>query len=145
MKKTKIIAVIAYGIALSGCTSMKVTPLNSQINKDVCIEHNEKVKVNGFQEIIRNGFEERGFKTRVFTGEIPESCSTILTYTATRKWDLAPYMTDAEIWLRDKNGSRVGYAQYHLKGGGGLALNKWASAESKMARVINELLSAYPK
>ena len=34
-------------------------------------------------------------------------------------------------------------ASYHLNGGGGLALNKWASVKSKMDPVLDELLAAY--
>ena len=140
-----LVALILVGSVLSGCTSTKVTPLTAKLSKDVCIEKNEKVIVQNFVEILRNGFEEHGFKTRVYTSVAPENCSTILTYTATRKWDLAPYMTDAELWLRDSEGNRLGYAQYHLKGGGGLALNKWASPESKMKPVIDELLAEYSR
>lgn len=145
MKNQFSLSLIFIASVLVGCTSTKVTPLTAKLSKDVCIEKNEKVIVQNFIEILRNGFEEHGFRTSVYSGATPASCTTILTYTATRKWDLAPYMTDAELWLRDNNGNRIGYAQYHLNGGGGLALNKWASPESKMKPVIEELLAAYPR
>ena len=139
----RIIVCIAF--TLAACTSIKVTPVSAKLNKNVCIEKNEKVLVQNFINILRNGFEEHGFKTSVYSGATPTNCTNILTYTATRKWDVAPYMTDAELWLRDSDGNRIGYAQYHLKGGGGLDLTKWASPESKMKPVIDELLAAYPR
>jgi hypothetical protein len=145
MKIRTILPFIFVGSILLGCTSTRVTPLTGKLSKDVCIEENEKVIVQNFIGILRNGFEEHGFRTSVYRGAVPANCTTILTYTATRKWDLAPYMTDAELWLRDTSGNRIGYAQYHLNGGGGFALNKWASPESKMKPVIDELLSAYPR
>jgi len=143
MKKLGNLSVIFVAIMMAACTTTKITPLQSKLVKSVCIEENEKVVVQNFIGIVRNGFEDHGFRTSVYHGVMPESCNTILTYTATRKWDLKPYMTDAELWLRDRDGNRLGYAQYHLKGGGGLALNKWASPESKMKPVIDELLLAY--
>jgi hypothetical protein len=139
-----VATIVIFAFMLTGCTSIKVAPLTAKLSKDVCIEENTKVAIKDFMGVLRNGFEDRGFRTSVFRGAVPENCQTVLTYTATRKWDLKPYMTDAELWLRDGNGSRIGYAQYHLNGGGGLALNKWASTESKMQPVFEELLAAYP-
>jgi len=69
-------------------------------------------------------------------------CEFFVTYTALQTWDFATYMTHAEVRL---NGmwQQIAYGEFHLKGGGGLALNKWRSTRSKMDPVIDELLAAY--
>jgi hypothetical protein len=63
-----------------------------------------------------------------------------LSYTARRSWDFAPYLAQAELWLR-QDGKQVGYAEYHLVGGGGLSLMKWQGTKTKMDPVIDQLLS----
>jgi len=37
--------------------------------------------------------------------------------------------------------SQIGYAEYHLIGGGGLSLMKWQSTKTKMGPVIDEMLN----
>jgi hypothetical protein len=51
-------------------------------------------------------------------------------------------MSIAELRLT-KGGLEVARANYHLRGKGGLSLNKWASTKSKMDPVIDELLAQY--
>jgi hypothetical protein len=55
-----------------------------------------------------------------------------------RSWDFAPYLAQAELWLR-KDGDQVGYAEYHLVGGGGFSLMKWQGTKTKMDPVIDQL------
>jgi hypothetical protein len=50
------------------------------------------------------------------------------------------YMTEAQISIL-RDGQSIASANYHLRGKGGLALNKWASTESKMLPVIDALLA----
>ena len=140
----KHIPIIIVAIVVAGCTSIQVTPLDSGVQNQVaCIEENEKVIVPRFLEILVNGFEERNFTTRVYKDSSGKNCQLLVTYTATRNWDFTPYLSDAEVWIRDTSGNRLGYGQYHLKGGGGLAFTKWASAESKMEKVFDQLFTKY--
>jgi len=140
----KYLIVLAALVVASGCTSIQVTPLDIGVqNQLVCIKENERVKVPRFLGILVNGFEDRDFPTRVYQGNPDESCQLLVSYTATRDWDFSPYLSDAEVWIRDQSGNRLAYGQYHLKGGGGLSLNKWASAESKMERVFDQLFESY--
>ena len=128
---------------LTGCTSVQVRPLDSSLAvSKICIEENEKVIVPHFLEIIRSGFDRHQIASDVFL-KPPVSCGVVLTYTALRKWDFVPFLSHAELWLRDKDGKQVGYAEYHLTGGGGFDFSKWASTESKMNPVIDELLAGY--
>jgi len=138
----KIFICIAF-ILLSGCTSIKVKQLDPSVKvSHVCIEENPKVIIHDFLPVVQKGFERHGITTEVYKSEIPNYCEYNLTYTALKNWDMAMYMHHAELWLyRDKE--NIAYAEYHLNGKGGLALNKWASVDSKMDPVINKLLSGY--
>ncbi|MEN8260627.1 MAG: Sbal_3080 family lipoprotein [Pseudomonadota bacterium] len=143
MKKL-LLKVLCTVMFLSGCTSVNVKPLDSSLAiTKVCIEKNEKVIVPQFMDILRAGFDRHGLATEVFPSKPPVTCQVVLTYTALRSWDFTPYLSHAELWLRDSNGRQIAYAEYHLKGKGGFALNKWASTKSKMDPVIDELLAEY--
>ncbi|WP_293372005.1 Sbal_3080 family lipoprotein [Nevskia sp.] len=136
-----IIAIVV--VALAGCTSVKVRPLAAEAAvKHVCIQDNPKVTVPDFVTIVRDGFDRHGLSTEIVTGTPPKNCETLLTYTALRSWDVVTYLSHAELRL-ERGGRQIGYAEYHLKGGGGFALNKWASTKSKMDPVIDQLLGDY--
>jgi hypothetical protein len=47
----------------------------------------------------------------------------------------------AELWLK-KDGRQVAHAEYHLKGGGGLALTKFKGTKAKIDPMIDEMLNA---
>lgn len=131
-------------ILLSACTSIQVKPLDSSLAvSKICIEKNEKVIVPEFLEIVRNGIDKHGIASEVFDSKAPSSCGVVLTYTALQKWDFVTFLSHAEVWLRDQNGKQIGYAEYHLTGGGGFDFSKWASTESKMNPVIDQLLAGY--
>ena len=56
---------------------------------------------------------------------------------------MAMYMTDAQIDIQ-RDGRQIASANYHLKGKGGFALNKWAGTRSKILPVIDQLLAQVP-
>jgi len=67
-----------------------------------------------------------------------------MTYTANWNWDLALYLTDARLRIyRGTERTPVAEATYHLRNKGGLSLAKFASAETKMNRLIDHLLAGY--
>jgi hypothetical protein len=106
----------------------------------VCIEDNPEVAISDFLIIVQNEFMRHGIMTEIYEDEPPKNCEYRMTYTARRSWDLAAFMATA--YLRIEQGPRtVAYASY--KHAGGFGLNKYASTESKMKRVINELLADF--
>lgn len=136
-------ALILASIVITGCTSVQVSQLDrSHSVSHVCVEDNPKVKVEGFIEVVSDIFQDHGITTEVYSGQRPEACEFKLTYTALRSWDFSPYLSHAELRLFKKN-ERIAYAEYHLRGKGGFALNKWASVESKMTPVVKKLLGQY--
>ncbi len=140
----KNIAFILSLLAIGGCTSIRVQPIDRTANlKHVCIKENPKVIVSDFLTVLRDGFDRHGISTEVYTDKAPERCEFILSYTALRSWDLAPYLSHAELRLENKEGRKIASAEYHLKGKGGFSLMKWQGTKTKMDPVIDELLKAY--
>lgn len=54
---------------------------------------------------------------------------------------MAPYLSTAEITVRDPSRELVGHAEYHLRAKGGLSMMKWQGTKAKMDPVIDELLA----
>jgi len=127
---------------LSACTTTKVRPVEQAFEtKHVCVKDcSEKCFDGKMLGIIRDGLDRHGFTSQVYTGNVPSECEYYLTYYCERTWDMAMYMHHAELRLYQEN-DQIGYAEYHLRGGGGLALTKYKSTKAKMDPVIDELLS----
>jgi hypothetical protein len=134
-------AILAAGIALGGCTSIQVKPVTSDNTVDhICIQNNAKVIVSDFIAVMQEGFTNRGITSEVYNGEKPARCLYTATYVARQTWDFAPYIVDAQIdILRD--GRQIASGNYHMKGKGGFALNKWAGTRTKILPVIEQLLA----
>ena len=128
----------------SGCTSVKVTPLSASHSIErVAIKENHRVRVPDFLNVVQNEFEDHGITTIVYQDQAPTNCQATLTYTALQSWDFSPFLSHAELTLRDMEGKRIAQATYHLKGKGGFDLSKWGSVQSKMEPVIDQLLNEY--
>ncbi|WP_019938251.1 Sbal_3080 family lipoprotein [Bordetella sp. FB-8] len=128
-------------LLLAGCTSINVKPLaldTGAAPKHVCIQYNPAVAVNDFLSVVTAGFERHGIKADVYKDNTPPDCQYTMTYTATRNWDIVPYMNHAELHIF-KDGKQVAEAEYTHHGG--FALTKYASNEEKMTPVIDELLA----
>lgn len=139
MKRLICMAAIA---AVAGCTSVKVKPVSSiGPGTQVCIVNNPKVIVEGFVDVVRDGFSRHGLPTKLVNEDAAGSCSVTLTYTALRSWDLAPYLSHAELRLW-KDGMQIGSAEYHLRGKGGYSLTKWKGVKSKIDPVVDQLLAS---
>jgi len=137
----KPVTTIVALLAITGCTSINVRPVESVGNlKNVCIENNPKVTVTDFIDVLRDGFNRHNVPTTVVDAAGAKSCEVTLTYTALRSWDFKSYISHAELRLW-RNGTQIGSADYHLKGKGGFSLNKWGSTKEKLDPVIDQLLS----
>jgi len=131
---------VALMLTINGCTSITVRPIEAHAGmKHVCIENNPKVIIDNFVSVVQSGFERHGITTSVYHGPIPAECEYVLSYTALRSWDFAPYLSHAELNLRKGNNS-IASAEYHLRGKGGLSLLKWRGVKRKMDPVIDQLL-----
>lgn len=143
MKKL-CIACSLFTIIFTGCTSVKVTPLpNINSYNNICIEKNDKVIVPNFLDIIVNRIEDYGIKTTIYSGGIPNFCDIYLRYTALQTWDITLYMSHSEIYIYDRSGNEIANGIYHLINKGGLTLTKFASVESKITPVLDEIFANY--
>ena len=136
-----IISVVLWVITATACTSTIVRPVEPVPSlSHVCIRENPRVLVHDFVPVVRDVLSQHGIRSDVFSGETPAHCDVILTYTALRRWDLGSYLSHAEVRL-ERDGLQIGYAEYHLRGGGGFSLFKWQGTRTKMEPVLNELLA----
>lgn len=138
MEKIIVISLITF--LATACTSIQVQPIKSDLKPEkICIEKNPKVIVTDFLSVVRNRIEYHGIDTEVYENKIPEGCEYTMTYTALKNWDIGTYMHHAELRL-EHFGRKVGYAEYHLKGKGGLSMLKWQGTKTKIVPVVDELL-----
>lgn len=141
MNKT-VSLVTLCAIAVAGCTSMKVSKIDAAKYpiQLICIEENPAVLVGDLLSVLENSIQSRGIRTVIYRGNVPSQCEYTLWYTAFRGWDLAPFMNRAEFRLRQRSETIASATYSHS---GGLALNKWASTESKLTPVLDELLTDF--
>ena len=139
----RYLVTVPAALALSACTSITVQPVDPALNvQHVCIQENTAVIIDDFIEYLQDDFARYGITTEVIGNQRPRHCEYVLSYTARRSWDMTPYMSTADLTLT-RNGYRVGNANYYLKGKGGFALTKYASTESKLDNVVDQLLANY--
>ncbi|MCV2368087.1 Sbal_3080 family lipoprotein [Roseateles oligotrophus] len=134
----KIILLVLFALLLSGCAiRQNVKPTEQFAEKQICVVENPKVK-NGFIEAYRKVLVQKGYEVRM----LPPSASLIecpitSTYTANWRWDLAMYMSYAEIKVY-KQAKPSGEAIYDATHGGG-NMNKFISADVKITELVNQL------
>lgn len=140
-RKFRLAFVATALAAVGGCTAVTVQPVSNLAEiLHVCIRENPKVRVSDFVSVLETGFERYGISTELIQSSTPPHCEYVLTYSALRSWDMAPYLSQADMQLT-RSGRRIASAEYRLRGKGGLALNKRAGTETKISPVIEELLT----
>lgn len=138
----KAIILIPLAFMISGCTAISVRPVASSLQmKHVAIRENPKVIVVDFLDVLRDGFDRHGISSEVIGPYAKAEGQFVVTYTALRSWDLAPFLSHAEIRI-EKDGTQVAYAEYHLRGKGGYSMMKWQGVKTKMDPVIDQLLES---
>jgi hypothetical protein len=136
-----VLPLLAAATLLGACTATRVTPLQAAADQ-MCIEENPKVQVSDFVPVLQEGFARHGIQTQVHS-QIPRAdCPYVVTYSARRSWDMAPYLSTAEITILGPRRQTLAKANYHLRGKGGLSLMKWQGTKSKIDPVIDELLAS---
>jgi hypothetical protein len=145
MDTIRVFLIFLALVAASGCTTITVRPVATTLKiKHVCVEDGAPMCFDGdMMGVIRDGFERHGITTQIYAGNLPSECEYHLSYMCNRRWDLVNYMHHAELHLY-RTEVQIGYAEYHLRGSGGLSLMKYESTKKKMDPVIDELLSGHP-
>jgi hypothetical protein len=123
----------------AACTiTQRVMPAPPDLDPEVCIIENPKVRP-GFVREYQSALVARGYRYRMLPAEARyESCPVTSTYIGRWSWDLALYMSYAEIKVY--NDSRlVGEAIYDSTHGGGRVFDKFIDAEPKIQELVARL------
>jgi len=127
-------------ILIIGCTNIQVRPVQPETGKIklVYIKENPSSVASDLLMVIERQFQRHGIETKVISGEPPTSSDYLLTYNSQRNWDMSYYLTRADLLL--KRGNKV-VAEASYNQGGGFNFCKWGSTESKMAPIIDQMLT----
>lgn len=135
----KVIALLGVFSVLAGCSIQQtVEPARVSTDSEICIIENPDVR-EGFLKEFKSTLETMGVNYRVLPkGSSHSACEWTATYLARWSWDLALYMSYAEINVF-RNGAPEGKALYDSTGGSA-TMGKFIDAETKIRELVNQLL-----
>ena len=128
----------SLALVLPGCAiHQSVHPVDATGETQVCIIDNAQVRP-AFAQAYQGALVAKGYTVKHLppTAAITD-CRVTSTYRASWRWDLAMYMTLAEIRVF-VDGKEKGVALYDSTRGGA-NMNKFIDAEKKVAELTNEL------
>lgn len=149
MKRVPMLATLLLVLAtllLAGCIPaglidqiVRPVPAAAPERREICVIENPAVATkDNFLAAYERALTERGFTVRKLTSGSPVSaCPLTSSYTANFRWDMALYMTYANLKIF-RNGQLVGEAMYDAMLAG-LTSKKWISAEEKVRELTKEL------
>lgn len=136
--------VLAALVLGAGCSiKQTVTPavMSSEMTPEICLIPAEGLR-KGFNTTYDALLRKKGFQTRqIPPGSSPSSCRLSTTYIGTWSWDLALYMSYADIRVFE-DGKQVGHAEYDSRHGGGRVIDKFIDAEEKITEMTDLLFPA---
>ena len=128
-------------IFLSGCAiTYTQQPINVPKAKNkICIIHNPKTRA-GFERNMVGWLHEHQYRTKILPQYSNKNvCEWLLTYYGKWSWDLAIYLSDAEILAYHK-GAYVGYSKFHIQAAYmSLNLQKYGSADTRVRAMMDKL------
>jgi hypothetical protein len=135
------VVLMAFVVLLEGCTIQQtVTPVRDVKIAEIAIIDNPRVR-GSFGSVLQSAVEEQGLTTQVAPStSSPTDYPYALTYTANWKWDMALYMSYAQITVYEK-GKVIGKAVYDSTGGDA-NLGKFINAEDKVRELVGALFPA---
>ena len=128
-------------MALTGCSiKTSVKPVGNVKVSDLCIKTNPRVLMEGFLPELEGQIRSHGIKVRTFEGQIPADCAHHLEYTANWSWDMAMYLTYAELRVYERV-NLLGEAIYDARRGGA-RFDKFGTTSSKLQPLVDELFGS---
>lgn len=116
-RKITQITSISILIILSGCSiSTTIKPVETQVS-NLCIMRNPKVLMDGFLPELKTQIEQHNINTIIVDEFSKPKCTNKLEYTANWGWDLAMYLTYAELSVYEDT-TLIGQAIYDARWGG---------------------------
>ncbi len=130
---------LIFSMTVTGCSiKQTVEPAEIPLAAELCIIENTDTR-EGFLREFQSTLTARDIQHRLVSERnVPESCEWTATYVARWTWDLALYMSYAEIKIF-RNGNLDGEAIYDSTHGGG-NMGKFIDAEPKIQELVNELM-----
>lgn len=135
----KLSLLIGAALLFTGCSIQQtVEPTSVSAGGELCIVENKAVR-DGFLNELKTSLAANGLSYKV----LPENsslvaCEWTATYTARWTWDMALYMSYAEIKVY-RNGAPDGSALYDSTRGGA-NMSKFIDAEVKIRELVDQLL-----
>jgi hypothetical protein len=128
---------MSAALLVMGCTiSQSVDPVAVR-PAEVCVARNDTVHMAGFHDELVRQIEARGIAVRSFAGALPADCRHRVNYTANWRWDMAMYLSYAQINVIE--GDRpVGSATYDATQGGA-NMGKFGPTAEKLAPLVGQL------
>jgi hypothetical protein len=125
-------------ILFSGCSiKQDINAVSSIEGDEICIVNNPPVRP-GFLSAMNSELTNKGYKAKVIPQNSSyDSCPTVSTYHGLWSWDLAIYLSYANIKVF-QNGEQAGEALYDARSGGG-NMNKFINGEKKVRELTNLL------
>ncbi|OEZ99789.1 Sbal_3080 family lipoprotein [Duganella sp. HH101] len=122
----------------TGCAiNQTVKPVERFADHQVCIIENPAVKT-GFMVSYKQALEAKGYVARQMPSNASiVDCAITSTYVANWRWDLALYMTYADIKVYN-GGKPIGEAVYDAKGAG-MNTAKFIDADKKIRELVDQL------
>lgn len=139
MLRIQLLVLCSFSLFLSSCSiKQTVEPAELEREAQVCVVKNSAVRAS-FLDALENILLEKDISYKLVDKEnTPKECEWTVTYVAKWSWDLALYMSYAEIKVLH-NGVLDGEAIYDSTLGGA-NMNKFIDAEEKLRELVNELL-----
>ncbi|MYM23610.1 hypothetical protein GTP46_13225 [Duganella sp. FT135W] len=136
MKRLVVLAIVAP--LFTGCAiHQTVKPVEHFAEKKVCIINNPAVR-DGFLSAYKHALEAKGYVAQQMPADASiVECAITSTYTANWRWDLAMYMTYAEIKVYNA-GKPAGQAIYDANRAG-LNTGKFINADKKITELVDQL------
>ncbi|TLM75655.1 Sbal_3080 family lipoprotein [Microbulbifer harenosus] len=127
-------------VLFSGCSIQQtVEPTSVSSGGELCIVENSKVR-EGFLKELQASLTANGVKNRLLPANASlVECEWTATYNARWTWDMALYMSFAEIKIY-RNGAPDGSALYDSTRGGA-NMSKFIDAETKIRELVDQLLT----
>jgi hypothetical protein len=136
LKRLALLTIVAP--LFTGCAiNQTVKPVEHFADKKVCIINNPAVK-EGFMASYRQALETKGYVAQPMPADASiVECPITSTYVANWRWDLALYMSYAEIKVYN-GGKPVGQAIYDANRAG-LNTGKFINADKKIQELVDQL------
>lgn len=137
-KVSTLAAMVAITLVTTGCSiKQEIKAVEPPVKSEVCIIQNTAVR-DSFLPAYRASLNQLGCPSRILpAGASIVDCPVTSTYTARWSWDVAMYMSRAEIMVY-QGGKPSGHAFYDSTRAGG-RMDKFINAEQKVAELVRGL------